>query len=270
MKEKKYLIGEVSRITGISKDTLRFWDKIGLIKPKFTDKRNHYRYYTYDQFWKLDIIVCCRSLDISIDTIRTILDSNSNDRVVRLLLEQQQKAEELSRYYKKVSEDIDWYAKRHDRILHTKENSDIIVKYFPKRSVLYGSNVQSTHAYHLKLQELCQTAVRKYNSIRRNYGFILDETKMQTHQFIKKGEYIWFDEPLPHAIDDKYLTFLPEGEYACCIVNVKNNMTDFTLLQSWLEQHKYTPSYVIADEIGLQLFEYLEHGYLCEVKVLLK
>ncbi len=32
MKEEYYQIGEVSRITGISKDTLRFYDKINLIR----------------------------------------------------------------------------------------------------------------------------------------------------------------------------------------------------------------------------------------------
>ena len=32
MEEKKYLVGEVSRITGISNDTLRFYDKINLIR----------------------------------------------------------------------------------------------------------------------------------------------------------------------------------------------------------------------------------------------
>lgn len=50
MGEKRYTIGEVSRITGVSKDTLRFYDKIDLFKPSFVDPQNGYRYYTYDQF----------------------------------------------------------------------------------------------------------------------------------------------------------------------------------------------------------------------------
>lgn len=110
MSERRYLIGEVSKITGISKDTLRFWDKIGLLKPKYVDPENSYRYYTYDQFWSMDIVMCCRSLNIPIDKIRTILASSSNDRVLELLLEQRKEAEQLSRYYKQVVEDISWYA----------------------------------------------------------------------------------------------------------------------------------------------------------------
>ena len=45
--ERKYTVGEVSRITGVSKDTLRFYDKIDLFKPKYVDPGNGYRYYIH-------------------------------------------------------------------------------------------------------------------------------------------------------------------------------------------------------------------------------
>lgn len=44
MKEEYYQIGEVSRITGISKDTLHFYTKIGLVTPDYIDPENHYHY----------------------------------------------------------------------------------------------------------------------------------------------------------------------------------------------------------------------------------
>ncbi len=269
MSERKYLVGEVSRITGISKDTLRFWDKIDLIKPKFVDPENKYRYYTYDQFWSLDIIMCCRSLNISIDKIRTILATNSNDQVLELLLEKKKEAEELSRYYSQVAQDIEWYAKEDER-MQAAETTDIVtVKHFDRRQVLYSRNLEDTQAYHLKLQELCYNVVQHSNTIRRGYGFILDETRMRDGGFIKKGEYIRFTQELLEGVSPEYLTIIPEGNYACCIVNVINDKADFTPLMKWFGQYGVRPSYVVADEIGLQLFEYLDHGYLCEVKALL-
>lgn len=269
MSERRYLVGEVSKITGISKDTLRFWDKIGLLKPKYVDPVNSYRYYTYDQFWSMDIIMCCRSLNISIEKIRTILSSSSNDRVLALLLEQKKEAEQLSRYYQQVTEDIAWYVTQDEQIRQTKALNTVSVKHFPKRTVLYGDNAEETHAYHLKLQELCRTAVKRSSSIRRGYGFLLDETKMQEGGFVKRGEYIRFDQETLKSVPPKYLTVLPAGNYACCTLNVMNDRADFSPLLQWLEQHSVRPDYVIADEIGLQLFEYLDHGYLCEVKALL-
>lgn len=269
MAETRYLIGEVSRITGISKDTLRFWDKIGLLKPRETDPETGYRYYTYDQFWSLDIISCCRNLNIPIEKIRSILESNSNDRVLSLLLEQQREAEERSRYYSRIVDDIAWYVEQDRLIREASRQNAVTVRRFPPRAVLYGRNPEETHAYHLKLQELCRSAMPYSASIRRGYGFLLDETAMGEGIFRKRGEYIRFDEESFRSVDPRYLTRLPEGRYACCVVNVVNDRADFSTLLRWLEEHRVTPRYVTADEVGLQLFEYLDHGYLCEIQVLL-
>ena len=35
--EKRYSIGEISHITGVSKDTLRYYDRIGVFKPEYVD-----------------------------------------------------------------------------------------------------------------------------------------------------------------------------------------------------------------------------------------
>ncbi len=269
MDEKRYLIGEVSSITGISRDTLRFWDKIGLLKPKYVDPHNGYRYYTYDQFWRMDIISCCRSLDISIDTIRGILESGSNDKVLTLLQEHQREAQDRMNYYRQVVDDIGWFAVQDERIKEAKGLGTVTVRHQPERGVLYGNNDEDTRAYHLRLLELCREAVDHSQSIRRGYGFILDERRMAEGGFIKRGEYIRFDQDIMKTVDPAYLTMLPAGDYACCMINVINDRADFTPLLNWLKENDVEPSYVIADEIGLRLFEYLDHGYLCEVKVLL-
>ena len=47
MNQKKQLsILEFSRLTGISRDNLRFYDRIGLLSPGDVDAWNGYRYYS--------------------------------------------------------------------------------------------------------------------------------------------------------------------------------------------------------------------------------
>lgn len=70
-------------------------------------------------------------------------------------------------------------------------------------------------------------------------------------------------------MDTEYVVTLPEGYYACYMTHVVQDSADFTALLQWLQEHKIKPQFVVADEVGLQLFEYLEHGYPCEVKVFL-
>ena len=43
MDDTYYRIGEVSQVTGISKDTLHFYNKIGLLVPDHIDPDNQYR-----------------------------------------------------------------------------------------------------------------------------------------------------------------------------------------------------------------------------------
>ncbi len=269
--ERKYTVGEVSRITGVSKDTLRFYDKIDLFKPKYVDLGNGYRYYTYDQFWRIDAITCLRRLNISIGKIKDILSSRNNDMVMELMKEHQKEALYLSEYYLHVAEDIDWYATQHAQIHEAGKGSDVQVRYLPERKVIYGANVEDAKAYHLKLQENCRAATEHHNSFRRKYGFVLDASWIKQDGFVKTAEYIeFFDDRINESVDPAYVMTLPFGKYACCVVNVVNDRTDFSVLKDWMEENKVTGKFVIADEIGLQLFEYLDYGYPCEVKVLLE
>ena len=45
----RYTIGEVAALLNISPQTLRFYDKSGVVVPDCTDQKTGYRYYSYDQ-----------------------------------------------------------------------------------------------------------------------------------------------------------------------------------------------------------------------------
>ena len=47
--ENLFSIGEVARYQNISKQTLIFYDKIGLFRPAYVDPHNGYRYYSASQ-----------------------------------------------------------------------------------------------------------------------------------------------------------------------------------------------------------------------------
>lgn len=44
--KSKFIIGDMAKIHNVSTQTLRYYDKIGLLNPKVVDKNNGYRYYT--------------------------------------------------------------------------------------------------------------------------------------------------------------------------------------------------------------------------------
>ena len=126
MEQSYYRIGEVSRATGLSKDTLHFYDKIGLLCPEHVDPRNGYRYYSLRNLWQLDIIAACRKLNIPLDTVRQILSLQDNAQIVRLLMEYRQEALRRSAYYQQVASDILWYQEEHRRIETQKDSPPVV------------------------------------------------------------------------------------------------------------------------------------------------
>ena len=66
--EKHYSIHEVSRILGIPKDTLRYYDRIGIVSPSRED--NWYRRYSKDDLIDLMNIQIMQYADFSLDEIK--------------------------------------------------------------------------------------------------------------------------------------------------------------------------------------------------------
>ena len=68
--ENLFSIGEVAKYQNISKQTLIFYDKIGLFRPAWVDPDNGYRYYSAKQLDELDAILIMKTIGFSLAEIR--------------------------------------------------------------------------------------------------------------------------------------------------------------------------------------------------------
>ena len=71
-----YKISDFSKRVGISIQTLRYYDKISLLKPSYTNNFTGYRYYTDDQINKIKIINYLKEIDLSLEEIDLYLKTN--------------------------------------------------------------------------------------------------------------------------------------------------------------------------------------------------
>ncbi|MGB4407141.1 MAG: MerR family transcriptional regulator [Sphaerochaeta sp.] len=76
-------IGELAQYAGISKRTLRYYDEIGLLKPK-KKSPSGYRLYGKEEVNRLQQILFFRELDFDLDTTKAILDDPQFDRIQAL------------------------------------------------------------------------------------------------------------------------------------------------------------------------------------------
>jgi Cd(II)/Pb(II)-responsive transcriptional regulator len=70
-------IGDLSRATGCAVETIRYYERIGLLPPPARSAGN-YRHYAEAALERLVFIRHCRALDMSIDEIRALLEAGQN------------------------------------------------------------------------------------------------------------------------------------------------------------------------------------------------
>lgn len=88
--EKRMLsIGEFSKICQVTIKTLRYYDKIGLLKPVWVDEATGYRYYSREQLEKMLLIQRLKRYGFLLEEIQDIL--HCTERGVLLSKMQQQK-----------------------------------------------------------------------------------------------------------------------------------------------------------------------------------
>lgn len=90
-------IQELSKITGISAKTIRYYEEIGLLPPPARGE-NNYRQYDKRDAERLRLVAGARRLDLSLEEIREILALRERrEAPCRVLLERlQQKADEIA------------------------------------------------------------------------------------------------------------------------------------------------------------------------------
>ena len=76
-----FSIGELARYQNISKQTLIFYDKIGLFRPAYVDPDNKYRYYKASQIDYLDTILIMKEMGFSLAEIFTWRDPGTYENV---------------------------------------------------------------------------------------------------------------------------------------------------------------------------------------------
>lgn len=86
-----YRIGEFSTLSKTTIKTLRYYEKVGLLKPAYVDKDSSYRYYETKDLLKLAKIVSLRQIGVSIENIKRAL---LKDEFVNVLVERKKEIEE--------------------------------------------------------------------------------------------------------------------------------------------------------------------------------
>lgn len=78
-------IGEVAKIRNVNVQSLRYYEKLGILIPAYINPETGYRYYSLEQIMILDTIILCVDLGIPLKDLKQYVDDDDQLEFERLL-----------------------------------------------------------------------------------------------------------------------------------------------------------------------------------------
>jgi DNA-binding transcriptional MerR regulator len=262
-----FLIGELSKLFNISTDTLRHYDKIGLLKPDY-DTSNKYRFYTVRNFFKLSRILFFKNLDIPLQDIKKYMSNKNTTNLITLLKNKEDeidvKINRLINLKKKISTKLD--------LLESikKEMNVVEIKHLPQRIGVILDINDSKNEYQVK------ESVKKNEQYLKLSSWLIEGqvyTSLSRESMAKGSfnnfkyfiEIISTEDPIPTP-----LKVIPENEYACVVFSgpYKDIESHYKLLIQWIVENSYE---IMGDSIEKNIVDYdfsdSENEYVSEIQI---
>lgn len=78
-----FKVSEFSKIAQVPASLLRYYDKIGLFRPAYTDDLNGYRYYGAEQLGDLSRVLALKELGLSLEQVRRLVQEDVSTEEIR-------------------------------------------------------------------------------------------------------------------------------------------------------------------------------------------
>lgn len=133
--ESYFTISEFAKLRNININSLRYYEKIGVLLPAYIDPSTKYRYYSAEQLLILDTILWCIDIGIPLKDLKQY--QNNNKFMGQKLLEDGrriaiQKMEDI----KSGLEKLDYLLKCQEFNHQYKTRKDVYMRDFPERHFL--------------------------------------------------------------------------------------------------------------------------------------
>lgn len=205
-------IGTVSRLSGVHIKSLRYYDRLGILRPAYTDPETGYRYYTFPQLSVIDAIKMCVELDIPLKNFTNFMDEDGRRiRYAELLNYGRQIAEEKQRRIKEGLAFIDEAQKEISRTAAYRERGETMECVLPEREWFIADckEAKGKEDYSYQLTRLMLEAEKQGFSIGYELGIF------HLYQEGKRKAYLFVDVQRECPTECESFFRVPESKYLC-------------------------------------------------------
>ena len=214
---KKYFsIGEAAKAVHTTSETLRHYDRIGLVKPSKKDEWTNYRYYTEQDIVRLNTVRALQLMDLPLQEIKKVLEYDDLEKMVDFLAQAEKRAEEKITALQYSKSKIQLAKADYERKLQGRESlNDTVVKDIPKRVILLSDTLE------------LPTLDNLWNYLSHFYDKVTPALKKQFFFEDLAGIYTENGRTRLFAVCIRYvdidgLKVLPKGKYLCANCTEEN------------------------------------------------
>ena len=215
---QKLSIGQMAELNHVSEQTLRLYDKEGLLVPRCVDPITGYRYYHITQSAKLDLIQNMKVYGMTLRQIRSFLDSNDPAALRALLAEQADSIEERIRQLRRSQSAITRTLDNYRRYEAMPRNGEIFLEYIPARRIFryscdvnYFDQDESGYEYMLRQMKTNLVANNMPLSYFTNIGTIIRREHLVPDALFSNEVFLFVDE----NDSSQAMETLPAASYLC-------------------------------------------------------
>lgn len=239
--QKFFTISQAAQIGNVTTETLRHYDRIGLLKPCKTDQWTRYRYYSEQDIVRLNTICALRCMDLSLHEIKDILEINDFKKIIGLLKQAEKNADNKIAEIKSAQSKIQSARLFYESKSNNNAQKEVFITTMPKRVILLSENLREPSLenlwnYHRHFYEQVGDC-RKDEFLFEDLAGIY-ETHGESHLFAECTRYSQV----------RGLKTLPEGKYLCANCTEENRKT---LLFKLMETAK--SRFGVVPEFSLQI-----------------
>jgi len=270
----KLTIGKMAKINGISEQTLRLYDRMGLVEPCETNDETGYRYYNIKQCAQLDMIQYMKALGMNLAEIKQRFDENDINKM-RAVLERQKhniekQIEEMHYAKKAVERAIESY-KRYEA---APEDDNVIMEYMKERRIFCFDTKINAYSYGMDTYEHILRSLKKNFVLHNlpisyfcNVGSVIRREFAVRHELWATEVFLFVDEDFQST---EGIESIPEGVFLCVYCgSFSEEEASIVKLMDYVQEHDYVIDGDMFTEVLIEFptFTHYERNAFIKVQV---
>lgn len=233
-----FTISEFAKLRNININSLRYYEKLGILKPAIIDEKNGYRYYSAEQVPLLNKIILCIQLGIPLKEMVEFFDEDGNLRSQQLLEQGRIIAQKRIKEMQNNLNYIEYSLKNIEENKEFLECSGVYERKFDERKIM----ITDYYTDLLEPKDFLSEISKIYKYAQEKGMFpILPAGQIMQIEENGKMRFCFFLEILNGDEKDEKIRIIPAGNYACLQVDLDPHLDILSLVEkNWQEKEKKT------------------------------